>query len=100
MRLNTSSSCITRVIVDGHEEVELAELRLIMQRIQNSLRQLVPPAQQAYVGTALLNLAICRMIRDAGTQRAATILIRLIDSVLEQESAPSQAAIDFTATHF
>jgi len=64
MRSNASSSCITRVVVDGQQEVELAELQLVMQRIQGVLRHLVPPAQRTYLGNALLNLALHHMLRE------------------------------------
>ncbi len=99
MRSNALPS-ITRVVVDGHPVAELAELQLVMQRIQSALRDLVPAAQQTYVGNALLNLAVSRMLRETGAQRTATILIRLIDTFLENAEPPSpEAAINLTANH-
>jgi len=71
MRSNAPSGCITRVVVDGNHEVELAELQLVMQRIQSALRHIVPPAQHACLGNALLNLAVCRVLRETGAQRTA-----------------------------
>lgn len=64
MRSNASSSCITRVVVDGQQEVELAELQLVMQRIQGVLHHLVPLAQRIYLGNALLDLAVHCMLRE------------------------------------
>lgn len=79
-----ASTCITRVIVDGDHDLELAELQAVMQRIQHSISHL-PASQCSYIGNALLNLAICRMLRETDDQRTATKLLRLADAVLEQE---------------
>src|SRR5689334_1746125 len=93
----SDSRSITRVVVDGDYEIELAQLHSVMQRIQRSL-QSIPEAEQTYVSNALLNLAVCRMLREAGDQRTATVLIRLADVVLETNAPPpSHAAIDLTA---
>lgn len=78
------SNCITRVIVDGDRDLELAELQSVMQRIQQSLPHL-PASQCGYIGNALLNLAVCRMLRDTNDQHTATKLLRVADAVLEQE---------------
>lgn len=100
MRSNTASGCLARVVVDGHLAAELAEVQFVMQRIQSALRGLVPPAQQTYIGNALLTLAAGHLLRETGAQRTATILIRLVDSVVENdEPPPPEAAIDLTATH-
>ena len=99
MRSNESSAGITRVAIDGHQDVELAHLQVVMERIQRAVRQVVPPEQRAYIGNALLNLAVCHMVRETGSQRTATILIRLVDSVLDHEPPSPEAALDLTATH-
>jgi hypothetical protein len=100
MRSNAVSSCIARVVVDGHPAAELAEVQFVMQRIQSAMRDLVPSAQQSYIGNALLNLAVGHLLRETGAQRTATILIRLVDAVVENdEPPPPEAAIDLTATH-
>ena len=61
------SQCITRVVVDGSADLELVELQSVMQRIQQSLHD-IPSAQSTYIGNALLNLAVCRMVQDTGVQ--------------------------------
>jgi hypothetical protein len=96
---SVSSGCFTRVVVDGAEDLEIAELQSVMQRIRQSLRH-IPEAQRVYVGNALLNLAVCRTIAEAGSERTATILIRLVDAVLEHEQPPPPGtAVDLLATH-
>lgn len=99
MRSQSNSNCITRVVVDGDQHIEIAELQSVMQRIRQSLQH-IPESQRVYVGNALLNLAVCRMLHDAGSERTATILIRLVDAVLEQEQPPSsEIAIDLLSMH-
>lgn len=99
MRSQLNANCFTRVVVDGDQDIEIAELQAVMQRIRQSLQH-IPEAQRVYVGNALLNLAVCRMLHDTGSQRTATILIRLVDAVLEHEQPPPpEAAIDLFATH-
>jgi hypothetical protein len=86
-------------VVDGYPDVELADLQQVMQRIQSALRHLVPPAQHAYLGNALLNLAVCHLLREIGAPRTASILIRLADTVVEHPAPPpSGAAIQLMAT--
>lgn len=53
----TSRCCLTRVMTDDERGVEVAQLQLVMQRIQNSLRD-VPEAHREYIAGALLNLAV------------------------------------------
>lgn len=99
MRANGTTGCMTRVVVDGDLDLEVAELHAVMQRIRNSLNR-IPESQRMYVGNALLNLAICRMLRETGNQRTATVLIRLVDAVLEHEHPPPpEAPIDLLRTH-
>lgn len=85
MRLPQTSACITRVVMDGDYNIELAELQSVTQRIQQSLQH-IPASQRAYLANALLNLAISRMVSERGAQRTSTVLIRLIDAVLEDEA--------------
>ena len=61
MRPMLKPTCFTRVILDGSEEVEIAQLHSVEARIRESLQHL-PEAQRLYIGKALLNLAITRMI--------------------------------------
>ena len=97
--MGLNSKCITRVVVDGHEDLELAELQSVMHQIQIALSH-IPSAQRTYIGNALLNLAVCRMLRDTNPARTATVLARLVDSVLERSAPPPpEAAIDLTAIH-
>lgn len=86
------SNCITRVIVDGDRDLELAELQSVMQRIQQSLPHL-PASQCGYIGNALLNLAVCHMLRDTNDQHTATKLLRVADAVLEQEQSTANACV-------
>jgi hypothetical protein len=100
VRSDDSSACLTRFVVDSHQDIEVAELQGVMERIQSAVRYVVPRSHQAYVGNALLNLAVSRMLRETDAQRTATMLIRLVDSVLERGEPPSpQAPIDLTATN-
>lgn len=99
MRANGTAGCMTRVVVDGDLDLEVAELQSVMQRIRDSLHH-IPESQRMYVGNALLNLAICRMLRETGKQRTATVLIRLVDAVLDHEQPPPpEAPIDLLRTH-
>lgn len=85
MRSPQTSACITRVVMDGDCDIELAELQSVTQRIQQSLQH-IPASQRVYIANALLNLAISRMVSESGAQRTSTVLIRLIDVVLEDEA--------------
>lgn len=88
------------LIVESHPDAEVAELQGVMDRIQAAIRYAVPRSHQPYVGNALLNLAVSRIVSETGAQAAATLLIRLVDSVLEHGEPPSaDAAIDLTAKH-
>ena len=57
MNTFVSHRCLTRVMTDDDRGVEIAQLQLVMQRIQNALRD-VPLAQREYIANALLNLAV------------------------------------------
>lgn len=99
MRANGTAGCMTRVVVDGDLDLEVAELQTVMQRIRASLNY-IPESQRMYVGNALLNLAVCRMLHETGNQRTATVLIRLVDAVLEHEQPPPpEAPVDLSRSH-
>ena len=85
MRSPQTSACITRVVMDGGCDIELAELQSVTQRIQQSLQH-IPASQRVYLANALFNLAISRMVSESGAQRTSTVLIRLIDAVLEDDA--------------
>lgn len=71
---------ITRVVDGDDHDVQLAQLQLVMQRIQDSLRD-VPSAERIYLGNALLSLAVNRILCEQGSQHAATLLMRLSDAM-------------------
>lgn len=74
MRLTHSSACLTRVVIDGTSEIELAELQRIRQRILSALRHSVQPADQAYLSDALVNLALRRLLqRSNGAQDSTQV---------------------------
>lgn len=52
-----SRHCITRVVDGGDHDLQLAELPMVMQRIQTALCD-VSMAERIYIGNALLNLAV------------------------------------------
>lgn len=91
MRSSASSVCLTRVIVDGQPGIELAALQDIVERIQSAVQYVVPRSHQHYIGAALLQLAVARLLGEAGAQHTAMTLIRLVDSVLETD-APDAAS--------
>lgn len=94
------SGCFTRVVIDGDQDIELAELKLVMQRIDAALTHLATPVHRRYLSTALLNLAVCHLLRERGVQNTATTLIRLIDAVLEHGEQPSlERPVSLTSTH-
>lgn len=96
---NSDSQCrITRVVDGETHDVQLAQLQVVMQRIQTALRD-VPTAERIYLGNALLNLAVNRILCEEGSQRTASILMRLGDAV--SVGAPPQAehAISLTDCH-
>ncbi|MET0988785.1 MAG: hypothetical protein ABW034_25635 [Steroidobacteraceae bacterium] len=64
MRPILQPTCFTRVILDGRDDVEIAQLHFVEARIRDSLQHL-PEAQRLYIGKALLNLAITRMIASS-----------------------------------
>ena len=73
---------LTHTMFVSSADTELSELRMLTARIRDSLA-FVPPEQRRLIGDALLNLAVCFHLNDAGAQRTAGILIRLIDAVIE-----------------
>jgi len=64
MRSMLPPGCLTRVIVDDEHAIEVAQLRAAMQRIQGALGNL-PAEQREYIASALLNLAVSRVIRPS-----------------------------------
>jgi hypothetical protein len=91
-----SAQCITRIIDGDQHDLHLAQLQFVMQRIQDALRD-VPPAERLYLGNALLNLAVNRILCDEGSQRTASILLRL-SGVVETSGKPPPAhqAVELT----
>jgi hypothetical protein len=88
-----SARCLTRVMVDD-EGVEIAQLQSVMHRIQQSLRS-IPDEQREYVANALLNLAVSRMVKEEGSARTMSILLRLGDVVASTDPVPpAQRAVD------
>jgi hypothetical protein len=68
MNTYVSHRCLTRVMTDDDGSVEIAQLQLVLQRIQSALRD-VPLAQREYIANALLNLAVS-LQTDASTRAA------------------------------
>jgi len=99
MPVSTASNCLTRVMVDGDHDIEVAQLQSVMHRIQDALCH-VPVTQREYIANALLNLAVARMLREDGAIHTAGILARLGSVVSEGRSAPPpEGAIDLTRLH-
>ena len=95
MRL-PGSTCLTRVIVDDGFDLEIGQLQSVMQRIQQSMRN-IPFSQREYIANALLNLAVTQMLKEEGATQTATILARLGDVVSTGIDAPdAERAIDLT----
>lgn len=64
MRPMLQPTCFTRVVVDGVEDVEIAQLHSVELRIRECLQH-IPEAQRRYIENALLNLALHQWL--AGT---------------------------------
>jgi hypothetical protein len=86
MNSANSARCLTRVMVDD-DGVEIAQLQSVMQRIQRSLVG-IPAEQREYVANALLNLAVSRMVKEEGSARTLSILMRLGDVVGSADPVP------------
>jgi len=89
------SGCLTRVVADDDRAVEIAQLQSVMGRIQGMLSA-VPPAQREYIANALLNLAVTRMLHEAGNTQTASILLRLGDVVASGHVPAPHRAVDLT----
>jgi len=90
------SNCLTRVVVDDGFDLEIGQLQSVMQRIQQSLRD-IPLSQREYIANALLNVAVTRMLKEEGPVQTATILVRLGDVVAAGNDAPHpERAIDLS----
>lgn len=99
MRDSNLQCRITRVVDGDDHDVQLAQLQAVMQRIQSALRN-VPAAQRMYLGNALLNLAVSRILCEEGSHRTAALLMRLSDVVHAHPAPPdSSQAIDPGALH-
>lgn len=99
MKFSTSSSRLTRVCIDADVCAEVAQVHEVMRHIQCALAEVSNP-QKVYIGNALLNLAVDRLLRETGNARAATILHRLSDVVATQSSTPpARSAVDLSGTH-
>lgn len=59
-------ACFTRVVLDGIDDVEIAQLHCVEQRIRQCLPP-APEAQRLYICNALLDLAIARLLKSAST---------------------------------
>jgi hypothetical protein len=92
MRYDSTSACLTRLVIDDDQELELSELQSVRQRIQSAVQYVVPRSHRAYVGDALLNLALDRLVSEQGPQHTATVLIHLADSALDNERADAAIA--------
>ena len=93
MKSAHSARCLTRVMVDD-DGVEIAQLQSVMQRIQRSLFG-IPTEQREFVANALLNLAVSRMVKEEGSARTMSILMRLGDVVSSADPVPPpQRAVD------
>jgi hypothetical protein len=92
----TGSNCLTRVVMDDGFDLEIGQLQSVMQRIQNSLRD-IPASQREYIANALLNVAVTRMLKEEGPVLTASILARLGDVVATGNDAPRpERAIDLS----
>lgn len=102
MRDIDSQCRITRVVDGEDHEVQLAQLQAVMHRIQGALRTLsyeMPAAQRTYIGNALLNLAVTRILGEEGSHRTATLLMRLSDVVHAHPMPPESPQADLGALH-
>ncbi len=91
-----ASNCLTRMVVDDDQELEVAQLQSVMHRIQDALCH-VPVTQREYIANALLNLAVARMLKEEGASHTAGILARLGSVVSEgREAPPPEQAIELT----
>jgi hypothetical protein len=97
---DSESSCrITRVVDGDHHDVQLAQLQVVMQRIQTALCN-VPASERVYLGNALLNLAVQKILCAEGSERTVNILMRMSDAVNAQASPHStSSAIEVGALH-
>ena len=90
------SNCLTRVVVDDGFYLEIGQLQSVMERIQQSLRD-IPLTQREYIANALLNVAVTRMLREEGALHTASLLVRLGDVVAAGNDAPHpERAIDLS----
>jgi hypothetical protein len=93
---SSGSNCLTRVVVDDGFDLEVGQLQSVMQRIQQSLRD-IPASQREYIANALLNVAVTRMVKEEGSALTASILARLGDVVATGNDAPDpQRAVDLS----
>lgn len=68
--MSDSCNCLTRLVIDARDEIDVAQLQLAVERIQAAIRPVVPPAHRASVGKALLDYALAQVLRaGADSQR-------------------------------
>lgn len=95
MRDADSQCRITRVVDGDDHELQLAELQAVMQRIRAALQD-IPVGQRTYVGNALLNLAVSRILGEGSSHCTATLLKHLSDALHAYPTLPgSSLGIDF-----
>lgn len=89
---------LTRVVAGDDIALEIAQIEIVMTRIQNALRD-IPDAQRGYIANALLNLAVSKMVKEEGGTRTASLLMRLGDAVaLKADPPPPEQALDLSRT--
>lgn len=71
MRRKASGHRLTRVIIDGAQSVELADLQRVMHRIHQELQRQLPLVPHRPIDSALLGLAARRYIVEAGNSASA-----------------------------
>lgn len=81
------SQCrITRVVDGDDHDVQLAQLQVVMQRIQTALCN-IPAAERIYLGNALLNLAVRKILCAEGSQQTTGMLLRLSNAMHEHATS-------------
>ena len=76
---------------------EIINTQLAMQIISDSLSELItsePKEVQERFTNALLNIAVHRLINDEGTNTAASILWRLVDTIQSDPQAITEHPIE------
>lgn len=58
------SRCLTRVVTDDNDVIDVAQLPSVMHAIQRALSN-VPAPEREYIATALLNFAVARVLTQS-----------------------------------